>query len=237
MLNFTTWQQQIAGLLQFTSTESFFATFSSGCIDYAENRIYREADFLATRITDTSAALTTNSRNFTFPTTQGTFIVVESINAISSAGTPASSGTRNPLQPVSREFIDAVYPSAVTATGTPAYYAMVDNAHCIVGPPPDGPYVMEVIGTQRPVPLSSANSSTFLTQYCPDLFVAACMIYGAGWQRDFSAQGDDPARAQSWTSQYEKLFQSVNVEALRAKYQSQAWTQQTPNPIATPPRA
>ncbi len=235
-LNFTTWTQQIAGLLQFTSTEAFFSTFSSGCIDYAEQRIYREADFLATRITDTSASLIANNRNFTLPTSLGTFIVVESINAISSAGALATTGTRNPLQPVSREYIDAIYPSAVTANGTPSFYAMVNNAQIIIGPSPDGPYVMEVIGTQRPTPLSSVNSSTFLTQYCPDLFVAASMIYGAGFQRDFGSQSDNPQTAQSWAAQYDKLFQSVNFEALRAKYQSQGWTQQIPNPIATPPR-
>ena len=220
-----------------SSTNTEFQIFLPGCIDYAEQRMYRELDLLVTRVTDSSASLTANTRNFTLPTGTGTFLVVESVNVISSAGTPASSGTRNPLTMTARELIDISYPANSSASvGQPEFYAMVSNASMIVGPTPDGAYVMEVIGTQFPSPLSSGNSSTFLTQQLPDAFMAASMVFASGYQRDFGGQSDNPAQSASWEAEYGKLIQSANVLELRKKHESQAWTSQTPNPIATPPR-
>lgn len=237
-LNYTTYIQQVAGLLQYTSTESFFQTFINGCIDYAEQRIYREAGFLAETVVDGTAQVSSGVRNFTLPTGLGIYIVVDSINIVTPAGSPSSAGTVTPLLPVSQPYIDTVYPTALSSmTGTPSFFAPVTNTSYLLGPAPDAPYFLQITGMQRPTPLSAANSSTFLTQYCPDLLVAASMVYGSGYQRDFGSQGDDPAKAQSWESQYKTLFQSVMTEEFRRKYESQGWSSNEPNPIATPPRA
>lgn len=204
------------------------STLVPAAIDYAEQRMYRELDLLATRVTS-SGSLTANNRGFTLPTTSGTYLVVESVNAISPAGIGSSIGTRNPLTMVAREFIDAVYPINNTATsGVPAFCAMASNTAMIVGPPPDGAYVLEVIGTQRPTALSSANTSTILTSMLPDAFLAASMVYVGKGQQDGGA---------AWEEEYQKLIASATVEELRKKYQSQGWTDKAPSPLATPPRA
>lgn len=238
-LNYTTYVAQIANLIPITSSDSNFTIMLPGAIDYAEQRIYRELDLLNTRITDTSASFTIQSRTFTLPTTQGTFLVIDEISAITPAGTTAAAGTRSPLAPVSKQFIDAVYPSATAGTSTtqvPAYFAPLNGTQVLVGPPADSAYVAEVIGTQRPLPLSTTNSSTILTQMLPDVFVAASMVFVSGWMRDFGGQADNPAQAQSWENQYKQLFASANVEELRKKFQSNAWTAEQPSPVATPPR-
>ena len=236
-LNYTTFVSRLADLLQYTSTEPNFPTFLNGAIDYGEQRIYREADFLSEQVVDETAQLSSGVRSFTLPTTFGTFVVVDSINVVTPAGSNSSVGVLNQLQPVSRGYLDAVYTTGLSsATGQPLFFAPITATSYQVGPVPDAPYFISVTGLQRPTPLSSGNSSTFLTQYCPDLFIAACMVYGAGYQRDFGSQSDDPARAQSWENQYKQLFQSVNVEEFRRKFQSQGWSAKQPNTIATPPR-
>lgn len=236
-INYTTYTQQIANLMVVSTSDTNFQTMLPGMIDYAEQRIYRELDLLYTQVTDSTTAVSSGNRNFNLPTGTGTFIVTDNINIITPSGTPASSGTRVQLTPTSREFLDIAYPSGQTATGTPEFYAMASNTQVIFGPAPDAPYIAEVIGVQRPAVLSSANSSTIITQYVPDLFVAASMVFGSGYMRDFGAQGaDNPQMGQSWETQYGKLFASAAVEQARAKFQSEGWTSDQPSHIATPKR-
>ena len=159
------------------------------------------------------------------------------MNAITPAGTAAATGVRNPLTAVSKEWIDAVYPSAAQYRALPAFFSMMSNTQVVLGPSPDAAYVMEVTGTIRPTALSSTNTTTFLTTNLPDLFICASMVFASGYTRDFGAQSDNSQQAQSWESQYKTLFGSAGVEELRKRYQSQGWTSQIPNPIATPPRA
>jgi len=235
-LNYTTYVQQISNLMVIASSDANFQIMLPGMIDYAEQRIYREADLLYTQTTDASTQVSSGNRNFNLPTSVGTFITADNINIITPAGTAASAGTRVPLIAVDRSWIDLVYPSGQSATGTPSYYAMASNTQVILGPSPDAPYFAEVIGIQRPASLSASNSSTILTQYVPDLFIAASMVFGTGYQRDFGAQADNPAQGQSWENQYQILFKSAAVEQARAKFESEGWTSASPSPVATPPR-
>lgn len=235
-LNYTTYVDQVANLMVVPSTDANFTTMLPGMIDYAEQRIYRELDLLYTQITDAGSQVSSGNRNFTLPTTLGTFITVDNLNIISPAATVSSAGTRIPLVPVDRSFIDLVYPSNTAVTGTPAFFAMNSNTSVILGPSPDGAYYAEVVGTQRPTALSSNNSSTILTQYVPDLFIAASMVFGFGYMRDFGGQSDNPQGSQSWENQYKTLFQSAAVEQARAKFEAEGWTSQQPSPVATPRR-
>ena len=236
-INYQSYVDQISNLMVIGSTDANFQTMLPGMIDYAEQRIYREIDLLATQITDATASVSSGVRNFSFPTGTGTFITCDNLNIITPAGTAAASGTRVPLQPVSREFIDLVYPSGQANTGTPQFYAMASDTYVILGPSPDAAYVAEVIGIQRPTPLSSANSSTYLTAKLPDLFIAASMVFGSGYMRDFGAQGtDNPGMSVSWEGTYKTLFASADTEEQRKKFESEGWTSQSPAPLATPPR-
>lgn len=236
-LNYTTYIAQMTNLMVTSTADTNFNTMVPGMIDYAEQRIYREGDFLATYITDTSTTVVANQRIFSYPVGTVTFLVVDQVNIFTPVGTTSSNGQRVPLQVASKQFVDMVYPSNATTVGVPAYFAPATATYCTLGPVPDQAYGVEVIGTQRPIALSSANSSTFLTQTVPDLFVAASMIFASGYMRNFGSQADDAPMAASWQGQYDKLFGSVGVEELRKKYASQGWQAQMPNPIATPSRA
>lgn len=235
-LTYTTYVAQLANLMVQSTTDPNFVTFLPGCIDYAEQRIYRELDLQVSRIVDASGSLQATVRNFTLPTSIGIYTVVEQINVITPATATSSNGTRNPLTPVTKEYLDYAWPNATLFTSVPLYYAPINNTTYIVGPPPDQAYHVEVIGTQRPAPLSVSNANTFLTQFLPDLFIAASMVFATAYQRDFGAMVDDPQRAASWESQFKLLMQSANIEELRKRFMGPAWQAMTPSPVATPAR-
>lgn len=241
-LNYTTYVNQVANMLVIPSTETNFTTMLPGMIDYAEGRIYRDLDLLYCWITD-YGTVTASDRDFTLPSNFGTFLTVDGINILSSAGTTSSNGTRNTVTRVTKEFIDYSYPSGILATGIPQYYVPVTNYSSLsqyyqvtFGPAPDAAYTAEVTGVQRPTPLSASNSSTILTQYLPDVFMAASMVFGFGYMRDFGAQSDQPSAGQSWENQFQLLMKSAEVEQFRLKFQSEGWTSRDPTPIVTPPR-
>ena len=234
-LTYATLVTSLANMMPVPVTDPNYQLVLPNVIDDAEQRVYRDLDLLSTIVRDSSGTLTANSRNFTFPQH---FVVSESINVF----TPAAVNTsRNQLYPVSREFLDAVYPDE-TAGGccgpaVPQYYAMITDQTIIVGPPPDAAYSMEVVGTIRPAPLSATNTTTYLTLYLPDLFFDAALVFAYGYMKDFGASTDDPQAPASWEAHYQKALSSANVEENRKKYASQAWTPKQPTPYATPPRA
>lgn len=223
---------------------SDLAAILPNIIDFAEQRIYRELDFLTTQTTATGT-LTASSRNVTIPST---VIVLQDVNVITPVSTSADAGQRNPLQRVAVSFINYAWSQAATLSGSssvPKYYALLNSAttnptgnttNMLVAPAPDAAYTVEFVGTVRPTPLSATNTSTFLTTYLPDLFLAASMIYVAGYQQNFSQDGTSPGMADYWEKQYQNLKGSADIEEARKKSQSQGWTALTPANVATPPR-
>lgn len=232
--NYTQYVADLANILQIPSTDMNFIAVLPNIIDDAEQRIYREVDLLNTIIRDTSGMLTPGTRNFTFPQHM---VVSESLNFFTPPGTTTY---RQQLIPVSREWMDAVYPDDLVGCfdsgQIPRYYAMITDQLVIVGPAPDQPYTVEVIGTIRPTPLSTTNTTTYLTLYLPDLFMAESSIFGYGYMKDFGAAVDDPRGSVTWNSHYNDLLQSAIIEEGRKKYGSQAWTSKSVTPQATPPR-
>jgi hypothetical protein len=220
-------------MLVIPTTDPNFQIFLPNVIDDAEQRIYRELDILNAVIRDQTGLLTPNSRNFTLPSSIVAFVGTESMNLFGNLITG-----RQPLIATSREFIDANYGSetALTTPSLPGYYAMITDQTIIVGPSPDLAYGMEVIGWGRPKPLSATNPTTYLTLELPDLFLAESLIFGYGYLKDFGAAADDPQGSVSWSSHYDKLWQSANAEEQRKRYSAQGWTSKQPAPLATPAR-
>ena len=223
-LTYTTYVAQIANLMALDSTTADFQTQLPGMIDYAEQRIYRELDLLSTVVRDNTGVLVSGNRNFTLPTTSnGPFVTVQGINVITPVSTAADDGTRNALQPVSRDYLDLVWNSVSGAT-VPQLFAMIDQENIILGPWPDSTYGVEVIGTIRPNPLSSTNTTTFLTDYLPDLFVMASMVYGSAYMKNFGAQADQPQMSSSYEMQTQTLMASAMKEETRKKFASYSFT-------------
>ena len=222
---YTDWVNSIAALLEYqamlvnpaTATPFSITPLNNilpRCIDYVENRLQRDIDFLATVTTDDTGMMTANSRTLTLPTDVGVYVVVNEIR-------PIISGVKQPpLEPISRPSLDYFWPSepSPAANTPPVQWCPNDQASVLVGPAPDQAYGFEVVGTQRFVQLSSTNVQNFLTQQLQDLYIALTMVFLTGFQRDFGQQADDPKMAMSWETQYQTLLKSAVVEEARKQY-------------------
>ena len=233
---------QLGDLLQYPITSAGSATPSSdtsfnnilpAIITDAEQRIYRELDFLATRLTDASLSLSANSRTLTIPTQ---IIVVQEVNVITPAATAPAAGLRNAVQPVSLNYLNFTWPqeTGVGATGVPAIGSMLDATTLIVAPTPDAAYKVEFVGIFRPTPMSSTNTTTYLGTNYPDLFLAACMVFALQFQRD--VRTDQPELIVNWELMYQTRKTSVMEESSRQKWQSTGWSALSAAPLSTPQR-
>jgi hypothetical protein len=84
--------------------------------------------------------------------------------------------------------------------------------------------------------VAKGSGITFISQYFPDLFIMASMVYISAYQRNFGRQSDDPQMAQSYESQYQTLLKGAAVEEARKKFEGPGWTSQSPSPISSPTR-
>ena len=233
-LTYSQYVTQIATLAVVDPNDANYQAILPQMITYAENRMYRDLDFLFTSIATTAYGLTVGSRSITVPT--GTFVVPEQINVITPMGTASpDTGVRNPLLPTTKEFLDQVYNNS-QARGLPKYFCPFDEYTFLVGPYPDQNYMCEIIGTYRPTSLSATNPTTFISLYLPDLMIMASMVYISGYQRNFGRANDDPQMAVTYESQYQTLLQSALMEENRKKFEAAAWSSQSPSPVATPTR-
>lgn len=233
-LTYATYVTTIANMMTTQETQAEFVQILPSIIDYAEMRIYRELDLLATTVRDSTSTLTPNSRNFTLPTpNSGRYVVLDAINIMNLSNVRVAQ-----LQPVSLEFLDAAYPAetATSVSVVPEYFAMVTDQTLVMGPSPGSAWRVEVVGEIRPTPLSALNPTTYLTNYLPDLFIAASMVFASGYQKNFGSQADDPKMSASWETQYQSLFASANIEENRKRWASVSWTSKQPSPIAQPQR-
>jgi hypothetical protein len=233
-LTYATYKTALATLSVVPETDPNWLSILPDAIEYAELRIYRDLDLLSTVQANTSFSTTTNASKVSL--TQGTFVTLQNVNVITPAGTSNPDlGTRVPLLPVSKEYIQYAWPSSTNAA-VPYYFAMIDERTFSLGPWPDAAYTLEIIGTVRPDTLSVSNPTTFISQYLPDIFLMASMIFISGYQRNFGRQSDDPQMAQSYENQYMALLKGATVEEYRRKFAASGWTSTSPSPVATPGR-
>jgi len=205
-----------------TETNADFVAMLPTFIQNAELQILRDVDLLGVVFRDPAGVVSAGVRSAALPQTYGRFVVIEGVNLFVSGARSTS------LTPVSREFIDQLYPgeAALTPTGVPVYYAR-DNDQTLIFAPSAGATSnvtgFEVVGTVRPSPLSASNTQTFISLYLPDLFLAAAMSAVAGWMKNYGAQADDPKLAVSWQGVYASLLSAVISEEARKRYAAGTW--------------
>jgi hypothetical protein len=234
-MDYNTLVSYLASLLQYDVGDTNFQTILPAAIQDAEQRIYLAMDFLNTRTVNSGSAFTPGSRTFTLPTSPSTIMVLQGVAAITPALTAPSAGKRNQLEPVSLDYIDSTWPTE-SQTGVPDAWAMLNDASIVVKPTPAAAYTVELTGTFRPTPMGPSNLTTYIGNTYPQLLVAACMIFLAGYQRDFGAQSDDPKLALSWKTTFGEELQLALSEEQRRKGQGTGWTPFSSTPEAAPPR-
>jgi len=235
-MNYTQLNTYLQTLLVDQAPSTDYTTILPAAIQDAEDRIYVDMDFLATRTTWASNAFTAGSRTFTLPTTPSIVQVLQGVAAITpyTAATPAQ-GTRNQLEMVSLDYIDSTWPTEAN-TALPDSWAMLNAASIVVKPTPDQAYPVELTGVFRPAPMTSSNQATYIGATYPSLLIAACMVFLFAYQRDFSPSGDQPGAPLSWEDHYQMLLKTALGEEQRRKGQGVGWQPFSPTPLATPPR-
>ena len=117
-LTYNQYVAELANLAVVEPTDVNFVANLPQCITYAENRIYRDLDLLATVTAASGYSLVAGNRQLTFPLTD--FITLQEVNVITPVGiSNPNAGTRVSLCPVTKFWLDVTYPSA-TVTGVPA---------------------------------------------------------------------------------------------------------------------
>lgn len=242
-MNYTQIVTALSTLTNIPDTDANFLAILPSTFAYADGRIYRELDMLVENMRDSTSSTAALNRNFNLPTTLGTFLIIDGINIVTPASTAPESGTRRPLIPVSRDFLDMTWPSTSGAT-VPQYFAYISQntqasptqTQVIFGPWPDATYRVEVVGKIQPPVLSASNTETYLSQNLSELYLAASMVFLSGYMRNYGSSADDPKMAVSWEAQYQTLKESAATWEARKRWAGASWSSKPIEPMAQPQR-
>lgn len=254
-LSFNGWVQAVGAMAvvqtQVTSSVWGFVdaplqTVLPQMLSYAEAKIQRDIDALQARSSN-KYALTVSNNLLSIPVND--FLVIETFEL-----TQVSNGVvvnSFPLVPVSKEFIQNCY-SGVFSTGRPKYFAMYGdtfgdgantNVNVLLGPPPNYAYPVRVTGVIRMPSLfkfatagPADTSYTYISQWLPDLLLQASMIFISAYQRNFSANSDDPAMPVNYEKQYRTLLAGAIAEENRKKGLGSGYSAYSMPATATPTR-
>lgn len=235
-MTYTEFVENLQSLGVFSTGDTEFTAIIPAVIQYAEGRIYREIDALATHTTGV-VDLAANNRSVSLSSLSPKIIVPETVAVITPAATAPDSGTRNNVRLVNRDFLDFAFRQVLSGTGLPRYWAMYDADTLRVAPTPDAAYKLEVVGTYQPAALSASNTTTILSTYFPELMTACAMIFVSGYERNYGAQASDPQQAASWEGEYQKLKMGVVDQISRQKGQGAGWSPYRNPPEGARPRS
>ena len=236
--------QETGGVFGFV--DSPLQTVLPQILAYSETRIQRDIDALQARSSN-QYALTVGNNLLSIPVND--FLVVETLEVTQMSGGFVVNSF--PMIPVSREFIQNCY-SGVFSTGMPKYYAMVGdnfgngantNVNVLLGPPPNFAYPIRVAGVIRMPSLyqfatagPADTSYTYISQWLPDLLLVASMIFISAYQRNWTANSDDPAMPVNYEKQYRTLLVGAIAEENRKKGLGSAYSAYSTPATATPTR-
>ena len=240
-LTYDSYVTQMATMAVVSPTDTAFVAIIPQMLNYAELRIQRDLDLLASQ-TSTSILLPASSNTINLGVND--LLTVQTVNVV-------VNGVPTPLIPTTKEFIQNMFPDP-TQTGTPQYFAMYGGDYgsggdvynyVLVGPTPNVQYTVNLTGTIRTPSLykfagtaNSNTSNTYISAYYPDMLIMASMVYISAYQRNFGRMSDDPAMAQSYEGQYQVLLRAANMEESRKRFGGSAWSSMSTPPAATPSR-
>lgn len=203
-------------------------------LDFAEGRIQRDLDLVAL---ETSGAYTLTASAPVFSLPVADFVTVRTLQ-----------GPNGPLLPVSKEYIQTVYPSG-SALGVPSVFAAYGGDaltagntynNFLLGPTPASNYPVTVTGTTRAPSLYTqattplaASGTTYISSLYPDLLVQGSMQYLASYQRNYLANSNDPQMPGAFEAAYQALLAGARAEESRKRFAGSAWSSASTPATAT----
>jgi len=222
-INWTQLQQACAIALtrqlgtSISTYDTLFTTMFPFATSYAEDRINQELALVGNRRTVTASVTGPFLAWSDFDLLGATLTVPEQLYVL-------VNNSNVSYDAVSFDFIERVWPNfSSTLPPSPTYqggcyWAVRDGTTLVIAPTPAGTYSAQLTGLYTPVPISSGNSTTYLSTNYPDLLTAGCLVYLAGaLTRNYGAQADEPRQAVSWESQFQTLLSAARDEERRRR--------------------
>ena len=98
-----------------------------------------------------------------------------------------------------------------SAGGRPTRFTMVGTEY-EVNPGPDDNYIAEVVYYAKVPPLSATNTTNWMLELSPDIYLYGALIQSAPYLKD-------DERLAVWASIYQKLIEDMNVSDERSRGQ------------------
>lgn len=205
-MNYNELTQSVADILFAGNPDDQWTSNIPRMIESATLRIFRDIQPLSGRAL---ANVSVSSGSPTVTTPSGCWIV-------RSVYFQPSGGTKRRLDQRSPDFLEQ-YASDASVTGTPKYWTTFqDNNTLKIAPPPSAAGTATVEYEAYPTFLSPSLQTNYISDYYPDLLLYACMVFAAGYQRDYGQASDDPKLAMSWEARYQgELLKALISERQR----------------------
>lgn len=203
----TTYSGLVSALQDYVEdTSSEYSAAVQGCINRAEERLFRDLDlsiFNEQSTTATSSGI-------------GTYVLGGGDSPVQSIFCSAAKGG---LEPRPYTYIQDMQ---LGANGVPSYY-FVDETELFLAPIPDATYSLVLTYCVRPTPLSSSNETNWFAHHTADALLWAALV-------ESEAFLVAPERVTEFESNYAKA-----IGPLRAYWRSNAQNDYEPiNPTPTP---
>ena len=175
----TTYSELVTQIKEYCEVDSnvFTTAIVNDFIEHAESKIFRQIDFDVFRKYRT-ATLTSGDAFIAMPgNTPDSFAFIRSVNIFSPSGSLGglTDNERVFLEKRDQSFINEYSPNR-TSTGIPKYYANWDNDTIVLAPAPNAAYTIELAYNAQETGLSSSNTTTWVGNNAPGLFLYACLI-------------------------------------------------------------
>jgi hypothetical protein len=161
-----TYDELVTNIRNYTEVGSnvFTASVINTFITMAENQILREIDLDVFKV-EVAGNLTSGNKFLAAPSG----ILTHRYMMITVSGDQIFLDFRD------TSFMKEFWPDG-SATGVPKYYSVWDQDTFYVAPTPNSGYVVELGYIYRPVQLSSANPTTWISLNAPEALLYACLV-------------------------------------------------------------
>lgn len=196
--NYTALVQDIQDFTENDATE--FTDNIALIIDLAELRLRKDLGLI--KGFRGTGSTTASTKSVTIPTTD----TVVSIQFVKS--TP-SGGTQLTLIQKDESFIESFWTDA-TSTGTPRYYAQINDTTIAVAPTPSASTTFDFIYTLQLAPLvATTNETNYLTDNYYDALLYASLISSVAFMKE------EPQEFQVWNTKYQEAMIRGQAEEKR----------------------
>lgn len=207
-MNYTELVQSVNDIIFASAPDEQWASNIPRMIEAATLRIFRDLEPLNSR-RQRSFAVTVGDGALTGPTDCWTIRSV----FFQAAG----QNGRKIVTQRAPDFVE-MFTTDVALPGIPKYWSLFQDTRTIkLAPVPSVAGSVIIDYTGYPEMLSDTVPENYISIYYPDLMLYACIVYAAGYARDYGQASDDPKLAMSWETRYQTELAKASISERQRK--------------------